>query len=104
MSQETSVITRHRIAIQEPPMYKVLVHNDDYTPMEFVVDLLKRLFRKDDTTAHRIMLEVHETGVGVGGVYTQDVAETKAAQAHSLARSQEYPLRCSVELDAGGSF
>ena len=87
--------TRQKLA--RPPRFKVLLHNDDYTTMEFVVWILQAVFHHDETTATEIMLHVHRTGIGVAGVYARDVAETRVAQVDALAREHEYPLRCSVE-------
>ena len=81
----------------EPQMYKVLLHNDDYTSMEFVVAVLERIFRKSTAEASKVMLNVHQEGVGIAGVYTREICETKVAIVHDLARQSEYPLRCSIE-------
>ena len=83
--------------LREPPMYKVLLHNDDYTTMEFVVEVLRRVFHKSPTEATRIMLHVHKKGIGVCGVYTEEVAETKVELVHHLARKNGFPLQCSME-------
>lgn len=83
--------------LQEPPMYKVLLHNDDYTTMEFVVEVLRQVFHKSPTEATRIMLNVHRKGVGVCGVYTAEIAETKVELVHHLARKNGFPLQCSME-------
>ena len=83
--------------VAEPPLLKVLLHNDDYTTMEFVVWVLMSVFHHDETSATGIMLHVHKNGFGVAGIYTRDVAETRAAKSEALARAHEYPLRCSVE-------
>ena len=80
-----------------PPMYKVLLLNDDFTPMDFVIDLLKKYFNKDHTTATEIMLNIHTKGKGICGTYSYDIAETKAAQVIEDARSNEYPLQCTLE-------
>ncbi len=80
-----------------PPMFRVLMHNDDYTTMEFVVHVLETVFRKSATEANQIMLNIHFKGVGTCGVFPLEVAETKIAKVHSLARSDGYPLRCSLE-------
>ena len=80
-----------------PPLYRVLMHNDDYTTMEFVVQVLGTVFRKSATEANQIMLNIHFKGVGTCGVYPLEVAETKIGKVHSLARSDGYPLRCSLE-------
>ena len=78
-------------------MYKVLLHNDNYTSMEFVVLILEQVFHRSGPEAERIMLEVHRGGVGVAGIYTKEVAETKLAIVHTLARQHEFPLKCTVE-------
>ena len=82
---------------EEPPMYKVLLLNDDYTTMDFVIMVLEVVFHKDDQEATRIMLKVHQEGHGVAGVFTRDMAETKVAIVHDLAHKNEHPLRCSIE-------
>lgn len=78
-------------------MYKVLLHNDDYTTMDFVVMVLAMVFQKDRTEAARIMMNVHRQGTGVAGIFTRDVAETKIAVVHELAMRNEFPLKCSLE-------
>lgn len=83
--------------LKEPPMYKVLLHNDDYTTMEFVVEVLQKVFHKSPADATRIMLNVHHNGTGVCGVYTAEVAETKVEMVHHLARENGYPLQSSME-------
>jgi len=83
--------------VHEPKMYKVLLHNDDYTTMDFVVAILTEVFRKTLQEATRIMLDVHENGAGKCGIYTAEVAETKVAVVHARARKAGYPLRCSME-------
>ncbi len=83
--------------VREPSMYKVLLHNDDYTTMEFVVDILMTVFHKRSEEATRIMFNVHRKGVGLCGIYTYDIAETKVETVHTLARENGYPLRCSME-------
>ncbi|NIO11642.1 MAG: ATP-dependent Clp protease adapter ClpS, partial [Deltaproteobacteria bacterium] len=80
--------------LKRPPLYKVLLHNDDYTTKEFVVRILEYVFHKAHTEAVHIMLHVHQNGIGVAGVYTYEVAETKVAQVENLARQHEYPLKC----------
>jgi ATP-dependent Clp protease adaptor protein ClpS len=95
----TGVITQTRTErrLQKPRMYKVLLHNDDYTTMEFVVYVLQGIFHRSETDAVQIMLHVHKNGIGVAGVYTREVAETRITQVEALARSHEYPLRCSMD-------
>ncbi len=83
--------------LKKPPLYKVLLHNDDYTTKEFVVQILEYVFHKANTEAVHIMLHVHQNGIGVAGVYTYEVAETKVALVESLARQHEYPLKCTME-------
>jgi len=85
--------------VQKPSLYRVLILNDDYTPMEFVVYVLERFFNKSREDATRIMLHVHQTGVGVCGVYTYEVAETKVAQVVDMARRHQHPLQCTMEKD-----
>ena len=94
-----AVVTRTRTETKRPSMYKVLLLNDDYTPMEFVVHVLERFFNKSREDATRIMLHVHHTGVGVCGVYTFEVAETKVAQVIEFARQHEHPLQCTMEKE-----
>lgn len=83
--------------LKRPPLYQVILLNDDYTPMEFVVDVLERLFGMDRTTATRVMLEVHTRGKGVCGVFTFEIAETKVAQVTTYARQHQHPLLCTME-------
>ena len=83
--------------VREPRRFKVLLHNDDYTTMEFVVEILRTVFRKTSEQAMTITTAVHEKGLGVCGVYTEEVAETKVVQVHEKARAAGYPLRCSLE-------
>jgi ATP-dependent Clp protease adaptor protein ClpS len=82
---------------KQPPLYQVLLLNDDYTPMEFVVDVLERFFSLNRTNATRIMLEVHTRGRGVCGVFTYEIAETKVAQVTTYARDHQHPLMCTLE-------
>jgi ATP-dependent Clp protease adaptor protein ClpS len=89
--------TRHRVA--RPPRYKVLLYNDDYTPMEFVVAILEQIFGKGPSEATQIMLAIHNSGIGVAGVYVLDVAETKVAAVHAAAEQRAYPLRAGVEKE-----
>ena len=89
--------TRTQRKLKKPKLFKVLLHNDDYTTMEFVVFVLMSIFHRSETDAVQIMLHVHKNGIGVAGVYTYEVAETRIAQVEALARQHEYPLRCSME-------
>lgn len=86
-----------RQVTKKPPLYKVLLHNDHYTTMEFVVHILESVFRKSGAEAVRIMLNVHEHGVGVAGVYSAEIAETKVSTVESTAQDHGFPLRCSME-------
>ena len=83
--------------LKRPPLYQVLLLNDDYTPMEFVVDVLEKIFGMDRVKATRVMLEVHTKGKGVCGVYTFEIAETKVAQVTAYARQHQHPLLCTME-------
>lgn len=85
--------------LERPPFYKVVLLNDDYTPMDFVVKVLENIFNKDNNEAVRIMLEVHNKGAGLCGVYTRDVAETKVDQTLYLARQHEHALQCVMEKE-----
>ena len=91
------IATRTRAKAKKPSMYKVLLLNDDYTPMEFVVIVLKRFFRMDMEQATRVMLHVHQQGVGVCGVFSYEVAETKVNQVMDAARQNQHPLQCTLE-------
>ena len=83
--------------VKEPPSYQVILINDDYTPMEFVVELIEKFFSKDRQTATRIMLMIHNEGKGVCGIYTQDIAETKAALVNKYSMQHQHPLLCEAE-------
>ena len=93
------VATRTRTRTKTPSPYKVLMLNDDYTPMEFVVHVLERFFNKGREDATRIMLHVHHKGVGICGVYTYEIAETKVAQVMDFARQHQHPLQCTMEKE-----
>ncbi|MCB1520232.1 MAG: ATP-dependent Clp protease adapter ClpS [Hyphomicrobiaceae bacterium] len=95
----TDVVTKTRPKTKKPSLYKVLLLNDDYTPMEFVVHVLERFFNKGRDDAHRIMLHVHHKGVGICGVYTFEVAETKVNQVMEFSRQHQHPLRCTMEKE-----
>ncbi len=84
--------------IKEPPRFAVCLHNDDYTTMEFVMEILKRYFHKTEEQASQIMLSVHQQGKGVAGIYHYEIAETKVVQVHECARSRGFPLKCTTEL------
>ena len=93
------VVTRTEPKVAKPSLYRVLLLNDDYTPMEFVVYVLERFFNKTREEATRVMLHVHQHGVGVCGVFTFEVAETKVAQVIDAARRHQHPLQCTMEKD-----
>jgi ATP-dependent Clp protease adaptor protein ClpS len=94
---QIGVVEKTRTRTKRPSMYRVLLLNDDYTPMEFVVDILEQIFHKSRDEAVAVMLNVHQSGVGVCGVYSFDIAETKVAQVAAIAREHEHPLQCTME-------
>lgn len=96
---DASVITKTRTKTQRPPLYKVLLLNDDYTPMEFVVHILERFFGMTHSQAFEIMLTVHKKGLAVVGVFSFEVAETKVAQVMDFARRHQHPLQCTMEKE-----
>ena len=95
--REEGVAVKERTRTKKPPMFKVLLHNDDYTTKEFVVLVLVQIFQRSESDAITIMTHVHNNGVGVAGVYTFEVAETKVSKTMQLARAHEYPLQMSLE-------
>lgn len=95
----TGTVTKTRPKTKKPALYKVLMLNDDYTPMEFVVLTLQRFFRMTIEDATRVMLHVHQRGVGICGVFTYEVAETKVSQVIDFAREHQHPLQCTLEKD-----
>jgi ATP-dependent Clp protease adaptor protein ClpS len=95
--QGTGVVTKPKTRTKRPSLYRVLLLNDDYTPMEFVVIVLERFFQKGREDATRIMLHVHQHGVGECGIYTYEVAETKVTQVMDFARKHQHPLQCVME-------
>ncbi|MCP4936228.1 MAG: ATP-dependent Clp protease adapter ClpS [bacterium] len=95
----TDVITKPRTRIKKPRLYKVLLLNDDYTPMDFVIYVLEQYFNKSRSEATGIMLQVHRSGIGICGVFTYEVAETKVSQVMNIARQNEHPLQCTMEKD-----
>lgn len=96
---KTGVLTKTQPKTKRPSMYKVLMLNDDYTPMDFVVQVLQTHFQKSEEEAVQVMLSVHQTGVGLCGVYSFDIAETKVMQVVDLARRNEHPLQCTLEKE-----
>ncbi|HEX8073325.1 MAG TPA: ATP-dependent Clp protease adaptor ClpS [Pyrinomonadaceae bacterium] len=99
---DEQVVTESETRLKKPPLYRVLLHNDDFTTMEFVVYVLQTVFGLGETDAFHVMMKVHVEGVGVAGVYTYEVAEMKAAKVKELAHAHEYPLLCTVEEEEGG--
>ena len=95
--EERGVATKVRPKTKKPSMYRVLLMNDDYTPMEFVVSILMGIFSKSPEEATRVMLNVHQSGVGTCGVYTFEIAETKVAQVMDAAKRNQHPLQCTLE-------
>lgn len=96
---QTGIVTKTRPKTKKPSLYKVLLLNDDYTPMEFVVHVLERFFNKGREEATRIMLHVHQKGVGICGVYTYEVAETKVTQVMDFSQQHQHPLQCTMEKE-----
>ncbi|MFM2357075.1 MAG: hypothetical protein RLZZ528_2811 [Pseudomonadota bacterium] len=96
---ETSILTKTKTRTQRPPLYKVMLLNDDYTPMEFVVHVLERFFGLSHAQAFEIMLTVHKKGLAVVGVFSFEVAETKVAQVMDFARRHQHPLQCTMEKE-----
>ena len=97
--EEYGVAVKDRSKTKRPRLYKVLLHNDDYTSMEFVTLVLQKFFHKDRTDATRVMLLIHHTGMGVAGMYTHGIAETKVKQVHEYAKRHEFPLKSTMEPD-----
>lgn len=95
--RQTEGATRAQSKTASPSLFRVLLHNDDYSTMEFVVHVLETVFHKSPAEANRIMLNVHVQGIGIAGVYPFEVAETKILKVHAMAKEQGYPLRCSME-------
>jgi ATP-dependent Clp protease adaptor protein ClpS len=97
--QRGGIVTKPDPKTKKPSLYRVLLLNDDYTPMDFVVYVLERFFNKAHEEANRIMWHVHQKGVGICGVYTYEVAETKVAQVMNFARQHQHPLQCTMEKE-----
>lgn len=96
-AHDTGVVTDPKQAVKRPPLYKVLLHNDDFTTMDFVVYILESVFHKGEADAVKIMLAVHQQGVGVAGVYPYEIAETKVDKVAQLAKAHDFPLLCTLE-------
>ena len=103
MGESGVAVQEEKPALKRPPLYKVVLLNDDYTPMEFVVEVLERFFSMDREQATRVMLTVHTQGKGVCGIFSRDVAETKAAQVNQFSRQNEHPLLCEIETSDDGN-
>ncbi|PIP36057.1 MAG: ATP-dependent Clp protease adapter ClpS [Desulfobacterales bacterium CG07_land_8_20_14_0_80_52_14] len=97
--EEETALSESDVETREPAMYRVLLHNDDYTTMEFVVVILMSVFNKSMEDATRIMLNVHKIGIGVCGLFTFEVAETKVQKVHALAHENGFPLKCTMERE-----
>ena len=95
----TGIATKTKPKTKRPNLYRVLLMNDDYTPMEFVVDVLQHIFQKNREEATQVMLHVHQKGVGICGVYTYEIAETKVTQTVDYARKNQHPLQCTLEKE-----
>jgi ATP-dependent Clp protease adaptor protein ClpS len=91
--------TKEQVKTRKPPLYKCILLNDDYTPMEFVVEILKSVFHKSQADATRIMLHVHQNGMGVAGVFPYEIAETKVRTVEELAKEHQFPLKCVMEKE-----
>ena len=100
---EELTVAESRARLKKPPLFKVLLHNDDFTTMEFVVHVLTHVFGRSEPDAFRVMWAVHTQGVGVAGVYTYEVAEMKIERVTQMARAEEYPLLCTMEEEPGES-
>jgi ATP-dependent Clp protease adaptor protein ClpS len=99
IDREGEVLTESETKLQKPKMFRVLLHNDDFTTMEFVVFVLQYVFNKVDAEAITIMLKVHNEGVGVAGIYPYEIAKTKADKTMNLAKAREFPLLCTIEAE-----
>lgn len=96
----TQTLVKPDVRTKRPPLYKVILLNDDFTPMEFVIYVLKKHFHKNSTEAEKIMLEVHNQGAGIAGIYPYEVAETKVYLVNELAKTEQHPLKCILEADS----
>jgi ATP-dependent Clp protease adaptor protein ClpS len=97
MGEKTTIKEKVNIKVQKPKLYKVIMHNDDYTTMEFVVEVLIGIFNKSASDATKVMLDVHKKGAGIAGIYPYDIAMTKVSQAHIVAREKGFPLKLSLK-------
>ncbi len=99
IQSDENVAEKEKLKTEEPSLYRVILLNDDYTTMEFVIHVLETVFHKQLPEATRIMLNVHKNGVGLCGVYTHEIAETKVAQVHAMAAKKQFPLKCTMEKE-----
>lgn len=97
MSEKTIIKEEDKIDIKKPKLYKVLMHNDDYTTMEFVIEILTKIFNRSVIEATKIMFDVHKKGIGIAGIYTYDIAKTKLNQAMDMAKESGFPFKLSME-------
>lgn len=96
---DEAVLTESETRLEKPKLFKVILHNDDFTTMEFVVFVLRTVFHRSEVESFTIMMKVHEEGIGIAGIYTYEIAQMKAEKAMNLAGAQEFPLLCTVEAD-----
>ncbi|PJZ68176.1 ATP-dependent Clp protease adapter ClpS [Leptospira perolatii] len=99
---EEQVLTKEKLKLKKPPKYRVVILNDDYTPMDFVVWILRVVFHRSETESEKIMLQAHTSGKALCGVYSHDVARTKVAETHKLAEHHGHPLQCIMEIEEEG--
>jgi ATP-dependent Clp protease adaptor protein ClpS len=97
LEQDELILTEEETRLKEPPLFNVLIHNDNFTTMEFVVYVLQNVFQRSESEAVHIMLQVHIQGIGVAGIYSSEIAEMKVAKVTSLAQANEFPLLCTIE-------
>lgn len=97
---DSAALAESAVKLEKPKLFKVMLHNDDFTTMEFVVDVLRDVFRRNEIEAFAIMMKVHQEGIGVAGIYTFEIAQTKAEKAMNLARTENFPFLCTVEESA----
>lgn len=99
METNGSVAEKSKIKVKKPSLYKVIMHNDDYTTMEFVLSVLVNIFKKEIKEANKIMMDVHEKGIGIAGIYTYDIAMTKVTKAMNLAKEEGFPFKLTIEKE-----
>lgn len=99
MEASGNVVEKSKIKVKKPSLYKVIMHNDDYTTMEFVLAVLVNIFKKDLGEANKIMMDVHKKGVGIAGIYTYDIAVTKVTKAMNLAKEEGFPFKLTIEKE-----